>query len=264
MTHSQWLAYESGTQFRLLKQRVRDAFLLKMYETAYDAQRVIQSGEPLVTLKETLENYNLVEQLVEANLNLGNIAKAKEMISILKIQGSRLDLLNGMVLEAEGKYEQAMTVYSEIYMKTTNPRASQLLVNCLMNQNKVDLAIEILVDHLDIFMFDSECWYLLYQLYLQSNMYLQAEHCLQEMLVIKPNDHLIMLKLADLLYWMQDYSMALTYYLGSLEIASTLVGWIGTRSCAKELHNTQMDELATREIRKLYKDKLVLSWLESK
>ena len=263
-------------QEKLQLEYYRQDLLTDILEEAiptFDPQSIIKKCYQLLSMNHLsmVEKYSITEQLVEQLLNIGNLKEANRVINesftdTLFLDSNRLQILRAMLMESNLNINDACQIYSEIYMKSCSNKASKRLIMCMIGQQKPLVAIELLIQHCDVFMQDTEAFLLLVELYLELGFYKQAEYCVEQVLISRPNDHLIMLKYADLLYSSGDLKMALKYYLGSLEQCSSLYAWIGVKTITNnDDQDKVLNEIATREISRAYSgtrmQELVQNWI---
>jgi tetratricopeptide (TPR) repeat protein len=224
--------------------------------------------------------FKVTEQLIKALLDCGRIAEAEEYLAQITIEGDGKQLLKGMVKEYQKDYGAAISIYILILAESCNNIASKRLALCFLAAGKMDKALEVLVDHVDTFMNDTEAYMLLFELYLQKGWYEQAKFCLEELILLRPRDHLYLLKYGELLFAMGDYAVALKYYCASLELVETAHGWYGVLVVCDNLLSTKESidhevdwtnirkllDLATNQLRAEYKDTslslFMNQWLE--
>ncbi|KAK7478660.1 hypothetical protein BaRGS_00030123 [Batillaria attramentaria] len=140
-----------------------------------------------------------------------------------KFPGSvRVRRLEGMLLEAEGRYEQAREVYKAILDKDdANMFARKRLVAILKAQRKIPEAIEKLNEYLKKFMTDYEGWNELCDMYLSMHDYTNACFCMEELIMSNPHNHLYHQKYADIKYTYggtDSMEIARTYYAQAVKL----------------------------------------------
>lgn len=80
--------------------------------------------------------------------------------------------------------------------------------------------VEALTKYLDTFYDDFEAWLELCDVYLNKYMYEQAAFCCEELILLQPTNHIIYLKYAEILYTLQQYTLALKHYCKVLELCT--------------------------------------------
>ncbi|KAK9830222.1 hypothetical protein WJX72_010425 [[Myrmecia] bisecta] len=85
-------------------------------------------------------------------------------------------------------------------------------------------AIDLLKKYVELFTTDNEAWEELADLYLQAQMYLQAAHCYEELLMHRPASIAVYVQYADVLYTMggatgANYRLALSYYAAAVKLS---------------------------------------------
>ncbi|KAK7475629.1 hypothetical protein BaRGS_00033122 [Batillaria attramentaria] len=171
------------------------------------------------------ELWNVYEQVCVAALDCQRLDVADTCIEALnaKFPGSvRVRRLEGMLLEAEGRYEQAREVYKAILDKDdANMFARKRLVAILKAQRKIPEAIEKLNEYLKKFMTDYEGWNELCDMYLSMHDYTNACFCMEELIMSNPHNHLYHQKYADIKYTYggtDSMEIARTYYAQAVKL----------------------------------------------
>jgi cytochrome c-type biogenesis protein CcmH/NrfG len=91
----------------------------------------------------------------------------------------------------------------------------------LKAQGNTSEAIKELNTYLDTYMADHEAWKELTDLYLSQQMYSMAAHCLEELILLSPHNHLTYLKYAMTLYTMggnENLTLARAYFCKVLDL----------------------------------------------
>ncbi|CAG8544780.1 36160_t:CDS:2 [Gigaspora margarita] len=168
---------------------------------------VVSLGERLLrdyTGKLGDEVWPVYEQVFISALDQGNDALAKTCFEKLekRFPGSpRVKILEGMKLEAEDKLDEALRLYDEILGKDdSNIAASKRRVAVFKAKGQDQQAMETLSKYLDDFYNDAEGWLELSDLYLKFHLYQQAAFCLEELILLQPQNHFYHLKYAEILY----------------------------------------------------------------
>ncbi|KAI8618565.1 hypothetical protein BC830DRAFT_1108073 [Chytriomyces sp. MP71] len=215
-----------------------------------------------------VERLALTEQVLVAALETGRDADAKALLSQLKrrfpdtptpsasssaavpapssaaktvVLGSlRVARLEGMVLEAEAKFDEALAIYNAaLDQDETYAPIIKRKVALLMEQGKTNDAITALVHYLDHFSSDLEAWTTLSNLYLDNLMFQQAAFCLEECLVLSTHNYLFSTRYAELMMTMNKPRLALKYFCLAVEVTESVGGalrsWYGARSASKAL-----------------------------
>ncbi|ORX52187.1 protein prenylyltransferase [Piromyces finnis] len=190
---------------------------------------VIELAKPLIDNKfsslDSVEKYEILEQLIIAYLDINDVLKAEKYLSIItkKIDNgysSRLQKLNGMIEETKGNYEKAIDIYNETLKKDELNEAvhKRLIAVNIANGNR-DEAIKLLNKYLEIFVSgDEDAWLQLADLYLLDNQCQQAAYCIEEVILIDPRNHLYYLRYADIMLCLGKYQMASKYYCKALDL----------------------------------------------
>jgi tetratricopeptide (TPR) repeat protein len=206
----------------------------------YDPQRVIHLAEKaLSTSLPDVERYNILEQLLVAYLDVGKVEKAVSLLSQLETQfrGSRMEILRARILEVQGNYEAAMAVYTkQLEIDPTHMGLSRRRAMAHVAKGDRTKAIEYLVQHVDTFAQDVDAWISLAKLYCQHGFYKQAVFCYEELMLLKPKDHVSMLHYAELVYGLGQWETALQYYCSVVEIVpDCLMAWYGIHLTTRSL-----------------------------
>ncbi|KAL6625052.1 hypothetical protein U3516DRAFT_892683 [Neocallimastix sp. 'constans'] len=238
----------------------------------------IELAKPLIDTKfsslDSIERYEILEQLIVAYLDINNIAKAEEYLSIVskKINNefsSRLEKIRGMIEEAKGNYDGAIKIYNDAlkYDEINDTLHKRLIAVNIANGNR-DEAIKLLNKYLEAFVSgDEDAWLQLADLYLQDNQCQQAAYCIEEVILTDPRNHLYHLRYADIMLCLGKYQMASKYYCKALDLCKdnvrALYGILYSNEYllkAKAEDKSTSDEtikalidLAKEELAKLYK-----------
>lgn len=164
-----------------------------------------------------------LEQLGLAAAELGKIDLAELCLSRLVVRFNdsiRALLLKGVILEVEGRFDEAKRVYELLIRKEpSNMLAQKRRIACIKSTpNGIALATEGVAEFVDIFPSDQESWLELASLYLQQNMYAQAAFALEELILLAPQNSFYLLKYAETLYTAGDIAHAYKIYLRILEL----------------------------------------------
>mmetsp|Transcript_45596 Transcript_45596/g.74316 ORF Transcript_45596/g.74316 Transcript_45596/m.74316 type:complete len:303 (+) Transcript_45596:120-1028(+) len=191
------------------------------------ADLVVACAQPLLqNHKKRLGNevWAIYEQLLIAYLDLGELVEAKRYYKILAERfpsSCRVRRLAGLVKESEGKYDDALEVYSRILQddQTFQP-ALRRKVAILKARGKIPLAIEALNAYLGVFMADFEAWGELADLYLSTQQYSSAAFCLEELILSSPQNVMHYTKYGEVLFMMgglENLKLSRKYYVHALK-----------------------------------------------
>ncbi|KAF9972911.1 ER membrane complex subunit 2 [Actinomortierella ambigua] len=220
---------------------------------------VVRLGKSLITSgavkKLDADAWLVYEQVAIAALDVGDELLAHKCIEALeaKFPGSaRVRRLQGMRLEAHGKLEEASAIYKAILEEDeTNVLASKRQVVVLQTMGQTAEAIAALVKYLDINYTDFEAWLQLGDMYLAEHMYSQAAFCLEECLMLQPQNHIFHLKYAEILYTQENYALALKEFCRVVELCKDHVrGLYGIKLCTSYLRQnppSAKDTKATKQ-----------------
>eukprot|EP00462_Mataza_sp_D1_P026252 CAMPEP_0175148716 /NCGR_PEP_ID=MMETSP0087-20121206/16795_1 /TAXON_ID=136419 /ORGANISM="Unknown Unknown, Strain D1" /LENGTH=265 /DNA_ID=CAMNT_0016434233 /DNA_START=36 /DNA_END=830 /DNA_ORIENTATION=- len=148
--------------------------------------------------------WDLYERLFFAAMDL-NLNEVRDMcLQALKKRfpdSTRVMILEGMRSEAHGEYSVAQRVYEEVLQKdSVNIPAFKRLVALQKATGNTSAAIEQLNKYLLVFSSDQQAWQELSELYLSLGKHDLAKFCMEEILLIQPDNHLHHLQYAELLY----------------------------------------------------------------
>ncbi|ESP03354.1 hypothetical protein LOTGIDRAFT_205044 [Lottia gigantea] len=165
------------------------------------------------------ELWLVYEQVCIAALDCQRLDLAEECIEALKYKFSdsmRVERLRGMLYEADGRFNKADKLYSDIIEKDpTNMIARKRQVAILKAQGKTAEAIQKLNDYLKKFMTDYESWMELCDLYLSEFDYFNAAFCMEEVIMSNPHNHLFHQKYAEIRFTMggsDNMELARSYF----------------------------------------------------
>ncbi|XP_038051353.1 ER membrane protein complex subunit 2-like [Patiria miniata] len=175
-------------------------------ESARRSAETLELGEFVLTNHRGLgdEVWAVHEQVCIAALDVGDIAEASSAIDALKAQfpqSKRVKRLQGMKLEAQGRFDDAKLVYEELLKEdSSNAMIRKRLVAIFKAQDRIPDAIKELMKYLESFMADHEAWLELSELYIQEQHYSKAAFCLEELIMSNPHNHLFHQKYAEIRY----------------------------------------------------------------
>ncbi|KAJ3163123.1 ER membrane complex subunit 2 [Geranomyces michiganensis] len=182
------------------------------------------ASQLLATSLNPVERLAVREQAFIASLDSGDLRSASAHLSVIESQFSfndslRVQRLHGLLAEANGDFARAVEIYTAALEKDeTNVLIHKRLVAVLVSQGKRAEAIEKLLTYVDAFMQDVEGWTELAALYLEENMLPQAQFCFEELLLLRPQNHLYHVRYADVLYTGGKYELAVKHYCAALEL----------------------------------------------
>ena len=154
------------------------------------------------------DELNLLEQISLAAMDVGEGELASSCIDKLSRRfktSVRVDRLKGMKLESEGKYDQALELYTEV-LKTSpsNLLVMKRIVCVYRQQGKIAEAVEQLHKILKLFASDGNTWNELAEIHISRGEYVEAAHCLEEVLLLDPECAHAHARLADTYYTIGD------------------------------------------------------------
>ncbi|RKP07103.1 TPR-like protein [Thamnocephalis sphaerospora] len=208
---------------------------------------VVQYGQELITngYADQLgdEVWGFYEQLFVAALHTAHWALAQSCLDALHERfpsSTRVRRLDGMLHEAKGNLDVAGQLYRGILEEDeTNMLATKRQIAILKGRGRTQEAITALVAFLDTYHADQEAWLELCDLYLSACMYAQALFCVEEVILMQPQNPGLHLKCAEILYTQDQVAMALKSYCRVVELSPTHTrAWYGVKLCATRLLRT--------------------------
>jgi tetratricopeptide (TPR) repeat protein len=171
------------------------------------------------------EVWDVYEQVLIAALDCGRIELAEQYIAKLTRQFSnstRVQRLQGMLLEAQGQWKEADQLYRRILEREpTDSLAMKRQIAVQKGLGNLEAACTLLDSYLTIWMADSEAWLELAHLRTTLGQYSQASFCYEELILAYPASHAHFTKYAELLYTMggiENFKLARKYFAHSLEL----------------------------------------------
>lgn len=209
------------------------------------SQEVFSLGHFLLEKKQNVsylgsEVWDIYEQTFIASLDCGEFEFAKSIL--LKLgqkfpESQRFRRLVGMSLEAQGDFEKALEIYDkmleedEAHLPTLKRK-----IAILKAQGFYKKTILALNDYLNFSVLDKEAWVELSNLYLEDQLFSQAAHCMEELILIEPNNHLYHLKYAEILHTIGNIDIALKQFCRALELCPNHVRALyGIQLCTNKL-----------------------------
>merc|ERR1739848_403704 len=177
-------------------------------------------------IEKDLEELLTNKRFVEATALIQKIEKEHRMLDISNESATNNDkkgsfrvlLMKGMLFEAEKKYDKALQLYrGALAVDQTNVEIVYRTV-CLFRQTKRNSeAIELLNSYLSICCADVEAWKELALIYIEQLSFDKAKFCIEEMLLLQPNDANVMQMYAELLYTIDDTKQSRLYAMMALD-----------------------------------------------
>ncbi|CAG8437144.1 10659_t:CDS:2 [Ambispora gerdemannii] len=218
--------------------------------------------------------WSVYEQIFIAALDLKNDKLAKICLDNLEkrfANSPRVKILEGMKLEAEGKLDDASTIYKNILeadesnvaqgFLALDRAAGKRVIATFKAKGQISEAIEALSKYLDVYCNDTEAWLELSALYLEQHLYQQARFCLEEVILLQPQNHLSHLKYAEILYTSDNIPLALREYCRVVELCDDyLRALYGIKLCTEHLlslENTSSSSSKSQVSTSLYDAKIL-------
>ncbi|KAK9863750.1 hypothetical protein WJX84_003356 [Apatococcus fuscideae] len=215
-----------------------------------DSENVAVYGSQLLRNHRSLlpqeELWQIHEQVAVAAMDVKSMDLAFSLVQAVRKRFSdsaRAERLTGMYFEGKGQLKEANEVYSRFQ--------SEFPDHELLEKRKVAMerakgntvgAIGLLQKYVDTNQMDKDAWEELADLYLQGQMYAQAAHCLEELLLHQPSSISYLVQYADILYTMggassSNYKTALTYYSAAIETSEgqSVRALYGACACAAQM-----------------------------
>ncbi|KAJ3121087.1 ER membrane complex subunit 2 [Nowakowskiella sp. JEL0407] len=195
----------------------------KLAHSAYNPLDVYSSGKKLASSSsiDQVEYWAIAEQTLVAALDAGKESEAYDLLEKICEKFSpdssiRSAKLMGMFYEYKKEWAKAMEIYIE--KDDTSMVLKKRLVAVLLAQGRREEAISTLTTYLDTFMSDVEAWTQLSSLYLAENLYQKAAFCVEELILLKPNNHHNHIRYADIMYTLNQFEISLKHYAHALEL----------------------------------------------
>jgi tetratricopeptide (TPR) repeat protein len=129
---------------------------------------------------------------------------AQEFIATLSAQfpeSLRVKRLEGMMWEAKGEMDLAMTLYDEVLADDpSNLHALKRQIAVSRSRGKYADTASKLVKYLDKFCSDPEAWLMLHELYLAHQQYKRAAFAIEELILINPMNYIYHLRAGEVMY----------------------------------------------------------------
>eukprot|EP00002_Diphylleia_rotans_P012925 TRINITY_DN2524_c0_g1_i2.p1 TRINITY_DN2524_c0_g1~~TRINITY_DN2524_c0_g1_i2.p1 ORF type:complete len:222 (+),score=47.47 TRINITY_DN2524_c0_g1_i2:478-1143(+) len=136
----------------------------------------------------------------------------------------RVMRMKGMMLEAQGNYEEALRFYDDMLRSDETDVLTHKRRYCVLRaRDGLDGAINALNTYLKTFMADTNAWQELADLHMTANRMSEAAYCYEELLLAAPQNYHFMNKYAEILYTSGELSnvrLARQYYIQSYELHS--------------------------------------------
>ncbi|KAI8054488.1 hypothetical protein BDF22DRAFT_742419 [Syncephalis plumigaleata] len=198
---------------------------------------VVQYGEQLMLAGYTSqlgdEVWAFYEQLFVAALHTARWPLAQSCLDALNARfpgSTRVGRLEGMLHEAKGNIEVASNLYASLLeTDETNMLAAKRHIVILKQTGRIQNAITALTNYLDTYYSDQEAWMELCE-------YAQAIFCMEEVIVMQPQNPGFHLKYAEILYTTGQIALALKEYCRVVELSPTQIrAWYGVKLCTTQL-----------------------------
>jgi len=170
----------------------------------------------------------------------------------LKFGNSSTRFLRLVMMEKESKglYEDALGIASNILKQDpSNVHALKRKISIYKASNDEEKAIEELVNYLKIYPNDENGWQELAQLYISHQKIELAKFCIEELILLVPENYLYHLEYAEVLYTAgskTDFDIARKYFAQSLELKpdNNLRALYGLAMCLRAQGSTKDKDIA--------------------
>jgi tetratricopeptide (TPR) repeat protein len=191
-------------------------------------EAVSQVGNALITRhKQKLGDqvWSLYETTLLAALDCHDTALRKQCLVALKKKfpsSIRVARLEAMVLEATGQFKEAHKAYDNILGDDPADAFAMKRKVCVYKASgDMSRAIKELCKYVKVFSSDEMGWQELFDMYVQLGKYELAKFCMEELIMICPENCLYHTQYAEVLYTMggqANFELARQYYAQSLEL----------------------------------------------
>ena len=158
--------------------------------------------------------------MLKGALDLNQIDIANQCLASLQLQFPkyvRVEKLEALVCEASGDTESAEDIYDALLEKNPGDQFSmKRRVAICKSHGATEQAIAELNKYLKLCSCDSDAYAELADLYLSLGDQRKALFCMEEVILSHPNHHVFLVKCAELLYTLRDYSASRKYYAQAL------------------------------------------------
>ena len=193
------------------------------------------------------------EQVLVASLDMGDVDTAKKCLHMLVAQfpqSNRVNRARGMIFEYNGKYDEAMEVYTKsLEISPTNVLILKRIVCVHKAKGDWKAAINALNKVLEINVSDSASWIELSEIYITIGEFEAAAFCLEELVLNQPNKAEYHTRLGEIYYTMassENYMRARSHFSMSLNLRNPEAGnyraIYGLMLCCRALKRTIKDE----------------------
>lgn len=171
------------------------------------------------------EVWGVYERVGVAAVDCGDLALAEQCCTKLRAKfgkSARVSILEGLLLEAQGKHGQAEALYEQILKDDpAHPAAWKRRICAAKEKGNTIQAIELLNKFLKLASSDEHSWLELTDLYLSLGKLELAKFAMEELLLLSPDNYLYHLKYAEISYTLggkANVATARQYYAQSLEL----------------------------------------------
>jgi tetratricopeptide (TPR) repeat protein len=169
--------------------------------------------------------WGVYERVCMAAVDCYNLPVAEQCHKQLKTKfgkSSRVTILEGLILEAQGQHTQAEVLYDRILKDDATHQAAWKRKICLAKEKGDTVhAIGLLNKFVKLSSADEHAWLELADLYLSLGRFELAKFSIEELLLLCPDNHLYHLKYAEISYTLggkANVAIARQYYAQSLEL----------------------------------------------
>lgn len=221
---------EANNSFCICKSTTVDE-LKNGYKNAVDsniAEWIFLYGSEILKrkcFKDKSEICELYENMLKASIDL-NLTKHRDFYfnklydKFGKANGTKINLLKGLVCESKNKHVEALNIYKTLLEKNpcdvlTRCKFINVKKNFEKNINKI---IYLLNEHLKEFPTDVEAWHELGEIYLKHGSFKYALYCFEEILLHNPRNIYIVLTIAEIYCTLNNLELSSKYFCLALHI----------------------------------------------
>jgi len=171
------------------------------------------------------EVWAVYERVCMSAVDCNDLALAEQCYLKLRTKfgkSSRVSILEGVILEAQGQHTQAEVIYDRILKDDATHQAAWKRKVCVAKERGDTVhAIELLNKFLKLSSSDEHAWLELADLYLSLGKVELAKFAVEELLLLSPDHYLYHLKYAEISYTLggkANVAIARQYYAQSLEL----------------------------------------------
>lgn len=239
--------------------------------------------------KNISDKHASLEQCCMAAIDYNDMGTAKKLFTIIdedfpKEKSNRSFMLQLMQFEHTQKDVVSEEREALLKDKPTDQNLIKREIGLLMENNKIDEAVNALVKHLEIFCMDEDAWMCLSDLYIELGNYARAAFCLEEIVMMRAHTAHYHIRLAEVYYtWasidngngqstkeniLDLFTTAKAHYAYAVRLTlkqdipnlRAVFGWLQT---AKSCQNLQTGKQEVSDEKKIQSDNLALNFMSN-